>query len=804
LDFETHTNESQNPTDNLIKKVEGVFFQLMVFPNGRKRFLRLSRGAEDLLGYTEANFMEQSDLFYNNIYPECKILYLEKEKEISEQMGIFNFNFRFLLPDGKIMWLNVKSVPQKTDGGDYIWTGLFSDINDLKVQENKLVKVNHELEVLNAVNDIILNCGSIDQLLKMVCQSLVMVGGYKLVWIVDDNQIIKGEPNILPIASFESEQIPQVMDLKFEVPMHIDGPSARAILRRETVVTNNIYESEFFHAWIDKARAYGFHSQVSIPFGIKDKAYALNIYSGYVNTFDHHEIEILERVGNNISLAIAKIEEETKKKNYYYLLQERVKELTVLTELGLILRSEKTIELALSKIASLLPGGMQYPESTCVEIHYGELCFKGGEKGEVISAIEEQSLLSNEVKLSIKVTVCKSEETQCFLDFFDEEKLVLRHALRKIQLFIDNYLTLEQLKHSESNLNSVFGNTDVGYLLLDLDGKIITFNRQVSRELFKLFKVKITEGMNLAEDVLKFRAANFISHFLSAKINLKRSEYESYYEYKGRSKYFVVSIFPVLSDTKVCLSVCLTLKDVTKSKLAEMESKQITSDLIVRNRDLEQFSFMISHNLRAPVVNLSGLTQQLKEQLPEEEKEYVINSILTSTSRIEGVINDINKVLMIKHSSETAKSKVSVVKLLDELQSYFVEVNSERKPEFHIDLKDVESIESNKAYIESVFYNLISNAVKFAKPESPAKIKIWTVRKKDKLVIHFKDDGIGIDLEKHQHNVFKLYNRFHNHIEGKGMGLYMTKTQIRLLGGDIEVHSSPNKGTEFIITLPVD
>jgi signal transduction histidine kinase len=246
------------------------------------------------------------------------------------------------------------------------------------------------------------------------------------------------------------------------------------------------------------------------------------------------------------------------------------------------------------------------------------------------------------------------------------------------------------------------------------------------------------------------------------------------------------------------------MKDITKAKLAEIEGKRITNDLIIRNRDLEQFSFMISHNLRAPVVNLAGLSQQLKDGLPEEEAKFVIDSILNSTIRIEGVIDDINKILMIKKGSENNKSKVDLVQLLDDLQSYFIEVHTGRSPEFHVDLSDVEYVESNKAYIESVFYNLISNAVKFAKPESPAKIKIWTVRKKDKLVIHFKDDGIGIDLEKHQHNVFKLYNRFHNHIEGKGMGLYMTKTQIRLLGGDIEVHSSPNKGTEFIITLPVE
>lgn len=774
----------------------------MTFPGGRKRFLRVSRGAEHLLGHTEAEFMGDPDKFYNRIYEEDLDFFKAKELESQTTMEIFNFNFRYVLPDKKIIWLNIKSIPFKTDGGDYIWTGLFSDINDLKQQESHLIKINHELVVLNAINDVILSCNESGKLLSAVCETLIANGGYKLAWMASMSSINVQESKIEPIVSAgEIDYIKEVSVLLSD-SIQVNGPTLSALLNQQTIVTNNIQHSETFKPWRAAAIKHGIHSCITIPFIVNSEPYVLNVYAAQVDAFNDHEKDILERVCSNLTQALVRMQEEAKKKEYYALLQERVKELSVLAEVSNILRTEKSVESSLSQIAVSIANGMFVSEDTSVELNYNGNTFFSEEPFQMDKLYDKDIEIHHNGRLSLVVYSQSPEFKKSGLVY--EKVLVLNSILKKIQLFIDNQLTLFHLNYSQSNLRSVFENTDVGYLLLNLNGEIITFNRQVSRELFKLFKIKITEGMNLAEDVLKFRAANFISHFLSAKINLRRSEYESYYEYKGRSKYFVVSVFPVLSDTKECLSVCLTLKDVTKSKLAEIESKQITSDLIVRNRDLEQFSFMISHNLRAPVVNLSGLTQQLKEQLPEEEKEYVINSILTSTSRIEGVIDDINKILMVNKGVEDKKTRINVVHLLDELQSYFMEVNKGQSPIFQVDLNEVDHLDSNKAYIESVFYNLISNAVKFAKPQSPATIKIWTVRKRDKVMIHFKDDGIGIDLEKHQHNVFKLYNRFHNHVEGKGMGLYMTKTQIRLLGGDIEVHSSPNKGTEFIITLPVD
>ena len=793
----THTTF---PEHGRPRTIEGVFFQMMTFPDGRKRFLRVSKGAEMLLGFTEAQLMQEPDLLYRQVFDEDRHLFNQAEQQAAEDLEVMNFNFRYSLPHFGINWLNIKMIPQKTASGDFVWSGLFSDINEFKAQEFKLQKANHELKVLNAVNDVILKCQSAKCLLEDLCQVLIKQGDYKLAWIAGMSSLNVPESKIEPIAAAGELSYLDEISIMLTDSSQIKGPTITALLRQKTVVTDNVQRSATFTPWRDAAVKHHIYSSISIPFMVNGERYVLNVYSSKTDAFDQHEKEILERVSLNITQAMDKMREEQQRKEYSFLLQERVKELSVIAEVSDVLRTETNIEHALTRITKAIPEGLSIPEKSFVTFLYAGKVISNGQNINAKVVYERQIELLYKGRL--KLIVAQSEAGDGLLGA--EKFLLLNNIIKKVQLFIDGKLTMMQLERSQSNLHSVFENTDVGYMLLNLSGDIVAFNRQVYRELLKLYGVKITVGMSLTDEVLKENAAKFISHFITAKINHKASEYEAYFEYKGKSRYFIVSVFPVLSRSKECLSVCLTMKDTTKAKISEIESKRITNDLIVRNRDLEQFSFMISHNLRAPVVNLTGLTQQLKEGLPEEEAMFVMDSIISSASRIEGVIDDINKILMIKNGAETNKSRISMVHLLDELQSYFIEVNASKSPEFHIDVKDVEHLDSNKAYIESVFYNLISNAVKFAKPESPAKIKIWTVRRKDKVMIHFKDDGIGIDLEKHQHNVFKLYNRFHNHIEGRGMGLYMTKTQIRLLGGDIEVHSSPNQGTEFIITLPVE
>jgi signal transduction histidine kinase len=118
------------------------------------------------------------------------------------------------------------------------------------------------------------------------------------------------------------------------------------------------------------------------------------------------------------------------------------------------------------------------------------------------------------------------------------------------------------------------------------------------------------------------------------------------------------------------------------------------------------------------------------------------------------------------------------------------------------DFSEANELITIKSYIYSIFYNLISNSIKYRQLGIKPIISIQSKRSNDKIILVFKDNGIGIDLNKLGGQVFGLYKRFHQHVEGKGMGLYMVKTQVEMIGGTIEIISEVNKGTEFIITLP--
>ena len=108
-----------------------------------------------------------------------------------------------------------------------------------------------------------------------------------------------------------------------------------------------------------------------------------------------------------------------------------------------------------------------------------------------------------------------------------------------------------------------------------------------------------------------------------------------------------------------------------------------------------------------------------------------------------------------------------------------------------------------KSYLYSVFYNLISNSIKYRKPDEKPVIRIASAQTGTHIELLFSDNGIGIDVERYRSDLFGLYKRFHNHAEGKGMGLYMVKSQVETMGGRITMTSKVNVGTKFKIDFDV-
>ncbi|MCX2485307.1 sensor histidine kinase [Pedobacter sp. MR2016-24] len=234
---------------------------------------------------------------------------------------------------------------------------------------------------------------------------------------------------------------------------------------------------------------------------------------------------------------------------------------------------------------------------------------------------------------------------------------------------------------------------------------------------------------------------------------------------------------------------------------AEEEREQLIEDLTSRNQDLSQFAYITSHNLRAPLSNLIGLIDILNYDLLDEYNKTIVDMFKDSALKLNETIYDLTQMLSIKSNKNISIENVSVARIFKKVCNSFTKQIHTMGISIHTDFQ-CEMIPFNKSYLESVLMNLMSNAVKYCSENRPLKIEVSTkLDRNGDIILTFSDNGMGIDLIKHKDRIFGLNERFHSHVNGSGVGLFITKTQINSLGGDITVKSEVDKGSTFTVTI---
>jgi PAS domain S-box-containing protein len=272
---------------------------------------------------------------------------------------------------------------------------------------------------------------------------------------------------------------------------------------------------------------------------------------------------------------------------------------------------------------------------------------------------------------------------------------------------------------------------------------------------------------------------------------------------KNQEEYWVTfSMLPVYNSEEELSHWVSIQRDISEKKKQEVEKEQLIRELTRNNKDLQQFSYITSHNLRAPLSNLTGLLN-LIEEIPIENKELkeILNGFNKSTHLLNETINDLVKVIVIKDNPSIQKEDVPLYDIFENIFSQLNFLISIHKPIIKINFEEVNTLYINKAYLESILLNLMTNSLKYKSEERKLKINISTSTIDNTTTIVFNDNGIGIDLERNKDKVFGLYQRFHNHADGKGLGLYLIKSQVEIMGGTINLESEVNIGTTFTLTF---
>ena len=272
---------------------------------------------------------------------------------------------------------------------------------------------------------------------------------------------------------------------------------------------------------------------------------------------------------------------------------------------------------------------------------------------------------------------------------------------------------------------------------------------------------------------------------------------------KHKEEYWVrFSMIPIFNNEGVISHWISIQRNITDEKKLETEKEHLIRELTQNNKDLKQFSYITSHNLRAPLSNLIGLLN-LTEDIPIENPELkeILTGFSKSTHLLNETINDLVKVIIIKDNPSMQKEEVSLKEVFENVFSQLSFQIELHKPIIKLKFDRVPLLNTNKAYIESILLNLLTNSIKYKSENRKLKISITAEQIDHQVILTFKDNGIGIDLERNRDKVFGLYQRFHNYPDSKGLGLYLVKSQVETMGGTISIESEVNIGTTFTITF---
>jgi PAS domain S-box-containing protein len=275
-------------------------------------------------------------------------------------------------------------------------------------------------------------------------------------------------------------------------------------------------------------------------------------------------------------------------------------------------------------------------------------------------------------------------------------------------------------------------------------------------------------------------------------------------ELKNRAKdgtyYWVdTTIVPFLNELGKPFQYVAIRADITLRKKAEEDLIKYSSALEYKNTQLVDFCNIVSHNLRAPLLNISMLIDYIDQSEDEDERQIVHGKIKPVVNHLMDVFNELVESIQVQQDDEIEINKVNLKACLDKVLIGFETQIKEYSADIELDDTQAPIIYFPQKYLESIVTNLVSNALKYKSPDRKPKIKIESRKVDDTTLLSVSDNGLGIDLDLHKNNMFKIRKTFHKHPDAKGFGLFMIKTQIEAMGGKIWAESKPDKGSTFFI-----
>ncbi len=365
---------------------------------------------------------------------------------------------------------------------------------------------------------------------------------------------------------------------------------------------------------------------------------------------------------------------------------------------------------------------------------------------------------------------------------------------------------------SPESLNTYFIEQikDYAIFAMDTKGFITTWNKGCER----------IKGYSEAEIIGQFygvlhpdsyQQAGMPQQELESALRNGAYEAEDWRKRKDGSLFWAtVTLTPIFSTEGEHIGFTKITGNITKQKelqdkLAERQQEALAhknNQLHKTNRDLENFIYTASHDLRAPITNIEALMTVLKKRVTEsnclnEGIEEVLERVTASVIRLNRTIVDLTEISRLQQDLEESPSDeiVNVKEVYEDIMADMSHTTPQKDCFIQTDFEVYQLKFSHKNF-RSILYNLLSNAIKYQSPQRECVIRLHTRLEEPYVVLSVKDNGMGIS-ERHQEQLYTMFKRFHDHVEGSGIGLFMVKRIIENAGGKITLQSKEGIGSEF-------
>lgn len=218
------------------------------------------------------------------------------------------------------------------------------------------------------------------------------------------------------------------------------------------------------------------------------------------------------------------------------------------------------------------------------------------------------------------------------------------------------------------------------------------------------------------------------------------------------------------------------------------------------NKELEEFAYISAHDMKSPVANITGLLRLLEQKDGiKETHAYLFQLLKRSTAQMQKTIQALNEIILFKKTLTLQPEEIKFEDIFREVWESISELLVSSEAVIQTEFSQCPNISFPSLHLKSIFQNLLTNAIKYAREGSAPMIEITTAYEGQCIVMKIKDKGLGMDLPLYKDRIFHLFQRFHTHNEGTGIGLYLVHSIVEAYGGRIDVQSQVGEGTTFTI-----